>query len=248
MEKNEPAQNLTLLNKDCGNLESIILKYSRMIKITRLLIYCAVILLIVSFFFGININMHNFKSVPINYERLTEDSVEGNYYYIDSIISCSEAFSILNTSTVNDVKFNSNISTYYFAEDKNGFEFFIYANSSTKDYLENSMKNGYEQLILYGTLTTLPTDIESIPASAINDIPEYARESLSNKTDDFISYVNQHKILHVFSNPQKEKSVIDGINPMYKLLMILRILLVVTFIVLLILKKHYTIKYMNASK
>ncbi|MBR1970724.1 MAG: hypothetical protein IKA17_10280 [Clostridia bacterium] len=221
------------------HLKSMLLKYNRASKITQMLIFGIIILLIASFFFSTN--KYNQKFVPINYERLSENSIDGENYYIDSIVSCTEIFELVNT--VNGKRLNT--KAYYLAVDKNGFEFLIQANSHGRDYLKNSMMSGIEDLVLYGKLTTLSTDFEIFSDSTVEDIPEIANDYFSDKKEKIISYANQHKILEIYSKPPKTKSVDDEINLLYVIIITIRCSLVVSLIVLSVLKKYYTTKVMD---
>ena len=198
------------------------------------------ILLIVSFFF--DVNKYIVKSVPINYERLTENSGTNKYYYVDSIVSCSKMFEIEEQFVVNNqILTTSPLTTsYYLAKDKNGFEFFIQVDSNDKDYLESRLTSGDQNFVLHGTLTTLPTDFNYFPSATEENILAIVNGTFTEKKDEIISFVNQYKMLKAYSTPPKTLSVNDRINPLYVTLIVIRLSLIATFVGLLILKKYYT--------
>lgn len=228
-----------------SSIESYMPKYIRAVRIVKLLILCVVVVLIASLFF--NIDKYIYKSVPVNYVRLSENSVGDSLYYIDSISYCSEAFDIVRSDTYNGVSFNSSVSTYYLAADKNGFIFFIETNSETKDHLLKSMEAGVQELVLYGELTTLPTNIDATPQiNALTQIdPEdimHSIDSITKENEELISQVKQYKMLKIYKNPPKTLTVEDGVNPSYTILKNVRWSLAIMLIVLFVLKKKYTAK------
>ncbi|MDO5479943.1 MAG: hypothetical protein Q4G23_12360, partial [Clostridia bacterium] len=169
-------------NKDKpGSIELMVSKYKRAINVIKIIMFCVVMLLLVSFHLALEVDRYTYKSVPVNYERLNTNSFAGQRCYIDSIISCEEMFCVLTTNTYNDIKVGSDTSIYYLAEDKNGFKFSIVSDFETQRYLKNYMESGMQEMKLYGTVTTLPKDIEYFPSDAAEGVPQYAIDEISEE-------------------------------------------------------------------
>ncbi|MBE6707807.1 MAG: hypothetical protein E7578_01020 [Ruminococcaceae bacterium] len=230
-----------LTEEELSGARAVAKKFNKRDNILKFVLIGMIVAIIV--LHNVDVESYNYKTVPIEYSPMAEESNTGDYCYVDTI-GAFEMFEMEEVIYRDGYKISSTgiKTTYYLAYDTDGFICLLSIDGYGKSSLDSMLASDTENMRFYGTKTSAPEDFNMDEISYYLDniesenMAENAADSMSEDRKTIKKLFDQYDILSVKINPLTEKTVRDGHTIAYTLLSYLKIAILISIVGILVAK------------